>query len=53
LARAEVLTKQLTKRFGRIPPGVVQKIRSAHSPQLEEWALRLMDASSLNEVFLG
>ena len=50
LGQIQLLTKQLTKRFGTLPTQIQQKIRSSHPPQLEEWALRLIDASSLDEA---
>jgi predicted transposase/invertase (TIGR01784 family) len=49
--QASLLSKLLIKRFGDLPPTVEQKLRSAHSEQLERWALRLIDASTLEEVF--
>ena len=52
-SQASLLTKLLTKRFGALPPEVEQKLQSSHSEQLEHWALRLIDASTLDEVFRG
>ena len=49
--RATLLGKLLTKRFGTISPETDQLLRSAHSDQLERWALRLIDAVTLEEVF--
>ncbi len=49
--RASLLGQLLTKQFGALPPEAVQKLQSAHSDQLERWALRLMDAATLDEVF--
>ncbi len=49
--KASLLSKQLTKRFGVLPPKAEQKLRSADSDQLERWALRLIDAATLDEVF--
>lgn len=48
--RASLLTKQLTKRFGTLPAKAKKKLQSAHSDQLERWALRLLDAATLDEV---
>jgi predicted transposase YdaD len=50
--QASLLSIQLTKRFGALPPEVEEKLRSGHSEQLKRWALRLMDAPTLDEVFL-
>jgi hypothetical protein len=48
---ATILIKQLTKRFGVLPPGVEERLNAAGTSQLEEWSLRLMDATSLDQVF--
>ena len=48
---AQILTKLLTKRFGIPPPARVQEIATADSAQIERWTLRLMDVSTLEEVF--
>ena len=50
---ANILGKLLSKRFGPLPPEAEGKLRSAHSDQLERWALRLMDANTLDEVLAG
>ncbi len=49
--QSALLTKLLTKRFGALPEEIEGKLNSAHSEQLEHWALRLMDVSTLDEVF--
>ena len=49
--QATMISKLLTKRFGVLAPDIEQKLTSAHSEQLERWALRLLDASTLDEVF--
>ena len=51
LGRASLLGKQLSRRFGYLPPGEEQRLKTARSDQLERWALRLIDASTLDEVF--
>lgn len=52
-ARASMLVRQLAKRFGPLPDGAVTRIRSASSSELDTWALRLLDARGLDEVFTG
>lgn len=52
-AEADVLLRQLAKRFGPLPDGVVTRIRAATPPELDTWALRLLDARGLDEVFAG
>jgi predicted transposase YdaD len=49
--QANLLGKQLAKRFGALTSETEEKLRAADSDQLERWALRLMDANTLDEVF--
>ncbi len=51
--QASLLSMLLSKRFGPLPPETEKKLQSAHSDQLERWALRLIDAATLDEVFVG
>ena len=51
IGQSTLLLKMLNKRFGKVPATVEKKIRKAHMGQLERWALNLMDANSLKEVF--
>ncbi|MBF0604484.1 MAG: DUF4351 domain-containing protein [Nitrospirae bacterium] len=46
-----MLTRQLQRRFGAVPEWVSEKMTKADLPTLEEWALRFVDAQSLDEVF--
>ncbi len=48
---AAVLTRQLTKRFGLLTPEAAQRLQTATADQLELWADRILDASSLEAVF--
>jgi predicted transposase/invertase (TIGR01784 family) len=50
--RAEVLLRQLTARFGPLPADLTARVRSASSDALDHWALRILDARSLAEVFV-
>jgi predicted transposase/invertase (TIGR01784 family) len=49
--QSALLAKQLTRRFGALPAEYELRLQSAHSEQLEKWALRLLDASTLAQVF--
>ena len=49
--QACLLSKLLAKRFGVVPPETEEKLQAADSDQLERWALRLMDANTVDEVF--
>ena len=47
-----LLTKQLEKRFGPLPDRIIERLNTAQPEQLEQWAVRLLTARSLDEVFL-
>lgn len=49
--QAAILRNLLQHRFGSLPDTVQQQINHASSQQLEAWALNLLDAKSLNDVF--
>ena len=49
--RAEILLRQLQKRFGPAADGCVARLRTAPIDDLDRWALRLLDARSLDDVF--
>lgn len=46
-----LLQRQLSRRFGPLPDAVRARLTSASIDQLETWAIRVLDAESLNEVF--
>lgn len=48
---ATLLTRQLQKRFGDLPESVRARVRAAPSEELEHWGERLLDVSSLDELF--
>jgi hypothetical protein len=48
---ARYLLRQLTRRFGPVPDIVQEQIDAASIEQLEIWAVRLLDARTLDEVF--
>jgi hypothetical protein len=49
--RAEVIRRQLTKRFGRLPAWAVKKIAAMTPRKANQVAERLLDATSLEELF--
>lgn len=49
--RAELLLRQLERRFGSLPADVMSRVRSASIGELEVWAERILDARSLADVF--
>lgn len=49
----ELLQRQLQARFGEISSQDLDRLQHASIEQLEVWALRLLDAGSLDEVFVG
>lgn len=48
--QVEVLLRQLTRRFGALPPDVQMRLRAASSEELDGMADRILDAQSLDEV---
>ena len=48
---SRLLERQLTKRFGPLPPTVRTRLAQAAVEQLEDWAERILDATSLDAVF--
>jgi len=51
LGRAEALVQVLTVKFGTLPEGVPEKVRTASSGQVQEWTARAVNAEKLDEVF--
>lgn len=45
-----ILTRQLQRRFGELPAPALARIAAADSSQLERWADRVLDATSLDDV---
>ena len=45
-----VVVRQIEKRFGAVPPAARQRLEAMSAPELEEIALRLLDAGSLEEL---
>ena len=48
---AEVLLRQLERKFGEVPPEYRQRIAEADSDQLLAWAERILTAESVDDVF--
>jgi hypothetical protein len=48
---ARVLVRLLTRKFGAVPAAVQQRIDTASLEQIETWCDRVLDATTLDEVF--
>ena len=48
---AALLRRQLVRRFGALPSWAEQRLEQANLEELERWAERVLDASTLAEVF--
>jgi len=48
---AQILRRQLGRRFGPLPEWVEARLSQATTDQLEHWADRILDADSLDAVF--
>ena len=48
---AALLKRLLARRFGALPDAVQVRLTTADVDQLEEWAIKVLDAESLDEVF--
>ena len=53
LGRAEVVLRLLVRRFGPLPPGIEDRVRTADARLLDEWTDRVLDAPTLTDVFLA
>lgn len=49
--QAELLLRQIQRRFGPITAGITQRVNAATAPQIELWALNFVDAATLEDVF--
>ena len=50
---ATLLQRQLNRKFGPIPEAVQQRIQAATPAQLETWSLNILDATTLDGVFVS
>jgi hypothetical protein len=48
---SSILRRQLDRRFGPLPDWVDARLATANTAQLEAWALRILEADSLEAVF--
>ncbi len=48
-----VLERQLNRRFGALSPEITKKLSEASSVELENWAEKVLDAETLNDVFVS
>jgi len=48
---AQVLRRQLNRRFGALPEWAEERLTQAELTQLEIWADRVLDADTLDAVF--
>ena len=48
---AALLERQLIKRFGPLPAEIQQRLAEADTGQLEFWAERVLDATTLDLIF--
>ena len=48
---ATLLQRQLARRFGPLPDAIRAQLNGASIDQLEIWAIKVLDAESLDEVF--
>ncbi|MEO5376098.1 MAG: Rpn family recombination-promoting nuclease/putative transposase [Alphaproteobacteria bacterium] len=49
--KAEIVLRQLRRKFGPVSPEIEARLRAASSDQLDEWSERLLDARELSDVF--
>ena len=49
----EMLIRQLGQRFGTLPAAVTARVNAAGPAELVRWAERILDATTLDEVFAG
>jgi hypothetical protein len=48
-----VLQRLLVKRFGTLPSTLLTRIAAADRAQLELWCDRVLDAATLDDVFIN
>ena len=48
---SELLLRPLTHRFGELPAEIEARVRAANDASLERWAVRLLDATTVDAVF--
>jgi predicted transposase/invertase (TIGR01784 family) len=48
-----ILTRLLRKRFGELPESIFKRLQAATCQQLEHWGERLLEVTTLSELFQG
>ncbi len=48
-----ILRRQLSRRFGSVPAWTEDRLKQAKQNDLEIWSDRILDASTLEEIFDG
>jgi predicted transposase YdaD len=51
LHQMRMLQRQLTRRYGELPPWAVERLERATVEQLDRWGDRLFDAETVEELF--
>ncbi|CAK0742770.1 hypothetical protein WCLP8_1370003 [uncultured Gammaproteobacteria bacterium] len=51
MGKANMLLRQLHRRFKTLPSGFEDRIRAASADQLDAWSERFADGLSLTEIF--
>ena len=51
--KAEVIASQLQSRFGPLPPTAASRIAQGSAEELDAWAIRALNAPSVDAVFRG
>ncbi len=49
--QADLLLRQIRRRFGAVDAETTQRIRTARAQDLETWSLNVLDAVTLEDVF--
>jgi hypothetical protein len=52
-AQRDLLLRMLARRFGSLPADVIERVQQAGTPELEHWADRILDATSLDDMFVA
>lgn len=52
-AECAIVQRLLEHRFGPLPPDVAVRLHGAGRTQLQNWAERLLDVATLEELFAG
>jgi hypothetical protein len=47
----DFLLRLLTRRFGSLPATIIERVQQAGTHELEQWGDRILDATSLDDVF--